>query len=108
MRNGQTEQNQGFSLNLLARRRTKVRRTAKFVCSIKHKTDAFLLMRLLQSFGLAIPLTYHVKALIFTVLYGHRFFYIPAPCLFLHLQLLLRHFCATLCVATNENIRKEN
>ena len=34
-------------------------------------------MRLLQSFGLAIPLTYHAKALIFTVLYGHRFFYIP-------------------------------
>ena len=31
-------------------------------------------MRLLQSFGLAIPLTYHVKTLNFTFLYGHRFF----------------------------------
>ena len=35
-------------------------------------------MRLLQSFGLAIPLTYQTKALISAVLYGHRFFFIPA------------------------------
>ena len=34
-------------------------------------------MRLSRSFGFAIPLTYHAKALNFTVLYGHRFFYIP-------------------------------
>ena len=34
-------------------------------------------MRLSQSFGLAMPLTYPVKVLIFTVLYGHRFFLHP-------------------------------
>ena len=34
-------------------------------------------MRLSQSFGFEIPLTYHAKALIITVLYGHRFFCIP-------------------------------
>ncbi len=37
MQNGRTEQKQGFSLVLLARRRTKVRRVARFVRSIKHK-----------------------------------------------------------------------
>ena len=37
MKNGQTEKNQGFRLDFFARRRTKVRRVAKFVRSIKHK-----------------------------------------------------------------------
>ena len=36
MQNEQTEQKQGFSLVLLARRRTKVRRVAKLARSIKH------------------------------------------------------------------------
>lgn len=39
--------------------------------------SAVKIMRLSRSFGFAIPLTYHAKALNFTVLYGHRFFYIP-------------------------------
>ena len=37
MKNGQTEKNQDFRLDFFARRRTKVRRVAKFVRSIKHK-----------------------------------------------------------------------
>ena len=37
MKNGQDEQNQGFDLILSARRRTKVRRAASLVRSIKHK-----------------------------------------------------------------------
>ena len=47
-------------------------------------------MRLSQSFGFAIPLTYHAKALIFTVLYGHRFFYIPICAIYAAAALFIR------------------
>ena len=51
MQNGQTEQKQGFSLVLLARRRTKVRRVARFVRSIKHKiNNNFVLFKYFKGF----------------------------------------------------------
>ena len=75
MQNGQTEQKQGFSLVSLARRRTKVRRVAKFVRSIKHKNqhqfpffERFKGFR--QVYDLSEPLV------IYIVLCGLRFFYI--------------------------------
>ena len=51
MQNGQTEQKQGFSLVLPARRRTKVRRVARFVRSIKHKiNNNFVLFKCFKGF----------------------------------------------------------
>ncbi len=41
MQNEQTEQNKTLGLFLLARRRTKVRRVARFVCSTKRKDFDF-------------------------------------------------------------------
>ena len=61
-------------------------------------------MRLLQSFGLAIPLTYHVKTLIFTVLYGHRFFYIPFVLPF-HVQCVGEVFSENTCFCFFGNVK---
>ena len=75
MQNGQTEQKQGFSLVLLARRRTKVRRVARVVRSIKHKiNNNFILLNILRGFCSFITCR---NPLIYIVLCGLRFFYIP-------------------------------
>ena len=73
MKNGQTEQNQGFRLGFVCPMAHKGTSGGE-VC-LRYKTDACLkLMRLSQSLGLAILLTYPAKTLIFTVLYVRRFF----------------------------------
>ena len=73
MKNGQTEQNQGVRLDFVCPVRTKVRRAAKFVRSIKHKK--FLISDFYSDlWGSAVNLQ---SPLIYIVLYGLRFFYIP-------------------------------
>ena len=94
MRKRQTGQNQGFILDFVCPKAYKVRRAANLACSIKHKTGVFLIkvVRLPQSFELAITLKYHVKALIFTVLYGLRFFTSPYIFLARIIQCFIRLF----------------
>ena len=62
-------------LILLARRRTRVRRVAKFVRSIKH--NFFINFRFSIFLRGSIGLLNLQNPLLFPVLYGLRFFYIP-------------------------------
>ena len=75
MPNGQTEQKQGFGLFLFARRRTKVRREARFVRSIKHK------ILTIYVFWVVFRSSYKYLTCsnpsVYLVLCDLRFFYIP-------------------------------
>mgnify|MGYP003307309031 CR=1 FL=1 len=62
-------------LILLARRRTRVRRVAKFVRSIKH--NSFINFRFPVFLKGSIGLLNLQNPLLYLVLYGLRFFYIP-------------------------------
>lgn len=62
-------------LILLARRRTRVRRVAKFVRSIKH--NFFINFRFSLFLRCSIGLLNLQNTLLYLVLYGLRFFYIP-------------------------------
>ena len=75
MKNGQAEQNQGFNLDFVCPTAYKVRRAARFVRSIKYKIlNIFCFLKIIKGFC-----RYHtcLNPLVYLVLCGLRFFYIP-------------------------------